>query len=168
MWGICVEEGCDTINPLNPRHIFVPDPSQDQDVQRRMSWFFCVQWVQLRWEVIVRFVDIGGFYNHHCLNILFITSSVICAKFGSNWPSIFRDDQNMKCWQWTNNQRHHGKGSHNVLSPLHNILITDWQNPINIPVCEIKELFFQKYELILIISKYGWGGKHSWFPLVCQ
>ena len=145
----------------------MPDPSQDQDVQRRTSWFFCVQWVQLRWEVMfcwywwVLWPSLFKYSFHNLTN-------VICAKFGSNWPSIFRDDQNMKCWQWTNNQRHHGKGSHNVLSPVHNILITDWQNPINIPVCEIKELFFQKYELILIISKYGWGGEHSWFPLVCQ
>ena len=34
-----------------------------------MSWSFCVQ---LRWEVIVHFVDIGGIDDHHCLNFLFI------------------------------------------------------------------------------------------------
>ena len=34
---------------------------------------FCVQWVQLRWEVIVHFVDIGGIDDHHCLNFLFLT-----------------------------------------------------------------------------------------------
>ena len=34
---------------------------------------FCVQWVQLRWEMILRFVDIGGIDDHHCLNFLFIT-----------------------------------------------------------------------------------------------
>jgi hypothetical protein len=33
---------------------------------------FCVQWVQLKWEVIVRFIDIGGIDNCHCLNFLFI------------------------------------------------------------------------------------------------
>jgi len=27
---------------------------------------------ELRWEVIVRFVDIGGIVVHHCLNVLFI------------------------------------------------------------------------------------------------
>ena len=36
---------------------------------------FCVQWVQLRWEVIVNFVDIGGINDHHCLNFLFIIKS---------------------------------------------------------------------------------------------
>ena len=33
---------------------------------------FCVQWVQLRWEVVVRFVDIGEIVDHHCLYFLFI------------------------------------------------------------------------------------------------
>ena len=33
-----------------------------------MSWSFCVQ---LKWEVIVRFVDIGEIDDHHCLNFLF-------------------------------------------------------------------------------------------------
>jgi len=33
---------------------------------------YCVQWVQLRWEVIVRFVDNSGIDDHHCLNFLFI------------------------------------------------------------------------------------------------
>jgi hypothetical protein len=31
---------------------------------------FCVQW--FNWEVIARFVDIGGIVDHHCLNFLFI------------------------------------------------------------------------------------------------
>ena len=29
-------------------------------------------WVQLRWEVIIHFVDNGGIDDHHCLNFLFI------------------------------------------------------------------------------------------------
>jgi hypothetical protein len=29
---------------------------------------FCVPWVQLRWKVIVHFVDICGIDDHHCLN----------------------------------------------------------------------------------------------------
>ena len=33
--------------------------------------FVCIQWVQLRWEVIVRLVDIDGIDNHHCLSFLF-------------------------------------------------------------------------------------------------
>ena len=30
---------------------------------------FSVHWVQLRWEVIDRFVDIGGIDDHHCFII---------------------------------------------------------------------------------------------------
>jgi hypothetical protein len=37
----------------------------------------CVQWVQLRWEVIVCLVDIGGIDDHHCLNFLFINLKLI-------------------------------------------------------------------------------------------
>ena len=36
------------------------------DFQRHMSWSFCVQWVQLRSEMIVRFADIGGIDDRHC------------------------------------------------------------------------------------------------------
>ena len=28
----------------------------------------------LRWEIIICFVDIGGVVDHHCLNILFIAA----------------------------------------------------------------------------------------------
>jgi hypothetical protein len=38
--------------------------SQDLILQRHKSWSLCVQWVQLRWEVIIRFVDIGGINDH--------------------------------------------------------------------------------------------------------
>jgi hypothetical protein len=48
--------------------------SQDLDFQRHMSWSFCIQWVQLRWKVIVRFVDISGIDDTLCLNFLFISS----------------------------------------------------------------------------------------------
>jgi hypothetical protein len=40
----------------------VNDNVDDLDFQRHMSWLLCIQWVQLRSEVIVRFVDIGGIY----------------------------------------------------------------------------------------------------------
>ena len=36
---------------------------------------FCVQWVQLSWEVINGFVDIGGIDDHHCLYVIFITAN---------------------------------------------------------------------------------------------
>ena len=49
-------------------HMFVPVLSQDLDFQRRMSWSSCVQLVQLRSEV--RFVDIGGIFYHHCLEVI--------------------------------------------------------------------------------------------------
>jgi hypothetical protein len=39
--------------------------------------FFCVQWLQLRWEVIVRFVDISWIDDHHCLNFLFIIIDIL-------------------------------------------------------------------------------------------
>ena len=32
----------------------------------------------LRWEVIVCFVDIGGIVDHHCLNLLFIMAYYCC------------------------------------------------------------------------------------------
>jgi hypothetical protein len=31
---------------------------------------------QLRWEVIVRFVDISRIFDHHCLNYLFIVKTI--------------------------------------------------------------------------------------------
>jgi len=44
------------------------------DISNVTCRFFCVQWVLIRWEVIVRFVENGGIDDHHCLNFLFITS----------------------------------------------------------------------------------------------
>ena len=47
--------------------------AKDHDFQRHMSWsFLCVQRVELRWEVIVHFVDIDKIDDHHCLSFLFI------------------------------------------------------------------------------------------------
>ena len=37
---------------------------------------YVVQLVQLRWEMIVRFVDIGGIDYHHCLKFLFIENNM--------------------------------------------------------------------------------------------
>ena len=51
---------------------FVPVPSQDWISNVICRGLFCVQWVQLRWEVIVHFVDIGRIVNHHCFNFIFI------------------------------------------------------------------------------------------------
>ena len=41
-------------------------------------FFFVIS--ELRWEAIVRFVDIGGIYDHHCLNFLFIKWGFFSAK----------------------------------------------------------------------------------------
>ena len=49
---------------------------------------FCVQWVQFRWQVIVRFVDISRIVDHHCINFLFIMTEMFqCQKY--NWPLSF-------------------------------------------------------------------------------
>ena len=42
---------------------------------------FCVQWVQSRWEVIVRFDDIGWIFYHYCLNFLSINRVVLYQGF---------------------------------------------------------------------------------------
>ena len=61
--------------------ICVSVPMMELDFQRHML-SVCVQWVQLRWEVIVRFVDIGGIDEHDCWNFPFITlhfkSNLVC------------------------------------------------------------------------------------------
>ena len=45
-------------------------PNQDLDFQLHMSWSFCVHQVQLKGEVVVSFVDIGGIVDHHCLEVI--------------------------------------------------------------------------------------------------
>ena len=60
-----------TINTCN-KNLMVP--AQDLDFQCHISWYFLV-FNDLRQAVIVRFVDIGGSFYHHCLNILFIMIS---------------------------------------------------------------------------------------------
>ena len=62
------DEAWDSINRFN--HIFVSIPNQDLDLQAHMPGSLCVQWVQLKWEFIVLFVDISGIDDHHCLNFL--------------------------------------------------------------------------------------------------
>jgi hypothetical protein len=54
--------------------------NQDLDFQLHMSrCFFCFFYMfnDLKWEVIVRFVDIGGIVDHQCLNFLFILTEFI-------------------------------------------------------------------------------------------
>ena len=40
-------------------------------------FFSCVQWVQFRWEVVVRVAVIGGIDYHQCLNSPFIHSRTL-------------------------------------------------------------------------------------------
>ena len=56
-----------------------------QDLDSNVIWrgMIYVQWVQLKWEVIVRFVDIDGIDDHHCLNFLFIIE--ICWSIINLW-----------------------------------------------------------------------------------
>ena len=59
--------------PVCSCHIFESVQSQELDFQRHMSWYFCLQWVQLIWEVIFSFVSIGRIDAHRCLKFLFKT-----------------------------------------------------------------------------------------------
>ena len=56
------------------QYIFVPIPSQELDFHRHMLWsIFSIIWK----DVVVCFVDIGGFYFHHCLIFLSINNNFI-------------------------------------------------------------------------------------------
>ena len=50
--------GLESHYAIYPGHICMPDPSQDLDFQRYLSWSF-VMLIELKREVIVLFVDIG-------------------------------------------------------------------------------------------------------------
>jgi hypothetical protein len=80
MWSFRVEENQEgnvripltNLTPIWPRNIVVPVPNQDMEFNITCQGLYCIQWVQLRSEVVVRFVHIGGIDDHHCLNCLFI------------------------------------------------------------------------------------------------
>jgi hypothetical protein len=52
-----------------PRHICVPAPTQDIDFQRHILLLYFM-FNDLRWEVIVRFVDICVIVDNYCLYFL--------------------------------------------------------------------------------------------------
>ena len=52
---------------------FFSSPKPGSEFPRPYAMFFFSSLNGLRSEVIVRFVDIGGIVDHHCLNVLFIT-----------------------------------------------------------------------------------------------
>ena len=61
------------IHTFTVQDIVVSVFSQDLDFLHHMSWSLLV-FNELRWQVVVRFVDIGGIDDHHCLNLHFITN----------------------------------------------------------------------------------------------
>ena len=75
-----------------PSHV----PSNDMDFQRLMSWSFSM-FNELRWKVIVSFVDIGEFVDHHCWYILFITPNLFVhisthpIRYGCQATLVYRD-----------------------------------------------------------------------------
>ena len=54
----------------DPINHFVAVPTQNVHFQQHISWSFCIQRAQLRWDMTVWFVDIRGINDNHCLNLL--------------------------------------------------------------------------------------------------
>ena len=71
-------EGWDPINWLNPATFLCPS-----QVRTWISNIIChgLFSVQLRWEVVVHFVDIGEIDDHHCVNFLFIAITFLRFRF---------------------------------------------------------------------------------------
>jgi len=68
-------EGGDPILQFTADTFFVPVPSQELDFHRHMLWSFFFNY--LKRDVVVCFVDISGFYFHHCLIFLSINNNFI-------------------------------------------------------------------------------------------
>jgi hypothetical protein len=70
----------------------------------------CAQRVQLRWEVIVCFVDIGWIGDHHCLNFLFIIwTKILSIPFLSSvrqWQNIFQQSVEIFRKKWRDDPLH--------------------------------------------------------------
>jgi hypothetical protein len=73
-WRSSYQEGRVSIS-LNPATFLCLSQARTWISKVICRGLFCVQWLQLRWEVIVGFVDIGGIDDHHCLNFLFINNN---------------------------------------------------------------------------------------------
>ena len=72
------------LTDLIPQHFcecFKPEPDIPTSY---VVFFLCLQFAQLRWEVIVCFVDIGEIEVHYCLTFLFI----IILKSNNNTSMI--------------------------------------------------------------------------------
>ena len=66
------EESWDHINWFNPATIWCLSHGRAWIFSIIYCVLFCVQWVHLRWEVIVCFVDVGRIGDHFCFNFFFI------------------------------------------------------------------------------------------------
>ena len=78
--------------------MYVPVPNQDLDLKRLISWSFCARWVQLRWEIIVPFVDIFRIDDHHCLNFLFIIWNLMLSDVNN----ILEVHAHYELWSFVN------------------------------------------------------------------
>ena len=72
-------EGWDAINQFNTVTFLYLSQANSWISNFICRGFFCVLWLQLKWEVIVRFVDtcIGEIDDHHCLNFIFIIIIIV-------------------------------------------------------------------------------------------
>ena len=87
------EVGWDHINQFNPASLVYLSQARIWIYDVICCGLVCVHWVQLRWEVIVCFVDIGGIVDHHHLSFLFITLTktnvfFIVSRFQLKWISF--------------------------------------------------------------------------------
>jgi hypothetical protein len=109
MWSFRVEENQEgnvripltNLTPIWPRNIVVPVPNQDMEFNITCQGLYCIQWVQLRSEVVVRFVHIGGIDDHHCLNCLFGHCIVCPSKIYGFWlPLWYLQTVLQDCVRW--------------------------------------------------------------------
>ena len=70
-WWKSRSGGWNPINQSNPATMFATVPNQDLDFQPHIYIVVFFIFNDFRREMIVRFVDIGGIVDHHCLNFLY-------------------------------------------------------------------------------------------------
>jgi len=68
-------KGLDPINRITPAIFFSLSQTRTWISNVICRGLFCVQWVQLGWQVIDRFVDIGGINYHHFKNFISIRTA---------------------------------------------------------------------------------------------
>ena len=71
-WRSSYQEGGGPINQVNLHTFLCLSKARTWISNIIYSGLFCAQCVQIRWEVIVHFVDIGGIDDYHCLSFPFI------------------------------------------------------------------------------------------------